>query len=374
MQTLAAAVQIGSEELRQEVKAALLTCGIAISDQAPDLVVMDPEAVAQTERLPAAPPVLVAHTAPEPQAILDALRAGAREFLYPPFEQNLRKALDKIAADLAASSAGVRRKARVIGVLSAKGGCGATTVACHLAVELQRATQQRVLLADLDFELGSVGFVMKASSKYSVLDAVLNSHRLDRSFWKALVSNGRPSLEILAAPEPSAGAPGLRRDNLRPVLQFMRSQYEWVLLDLGRGMSSVTVAALDDVDELLLTTTTDVAALFHSRQIVERLCGSRYGSAAEAPNTAAYASNRIRVVVNRVATHGSFGAEQLSRAIGHTVFSQLPAEEATLAEAYSAGALLPEKCPLRRAIAQMAAKIAGVAEEKPQRRFRWFGS
>jgi pilus assembly protein CpaE len=373
MQSLAAAIQIGSEELRQEVKAALLTCGIAICDQAPDLVVMDPAAIAGIDRLPTSPPVLVAHVAPEPQAILDALRAGAREFLYPPLEQNLRKALDKIAADLA-NSAGVRRKARVLGVLSAKGGCGATTVACHLAVELQRATGQRVLLADLDLELGLVGFLMKATNKYSVLDAILNSHRLDRSFWKALVSNGRPNLEILPAPEPSAAAGGLRRDNLRPVLQFMRSQYEWVLLDLGRGLSSVTTAALDDIDELVLTTTSDVAALFHSRHIVERLCGSRYGSTSDAPNAGAYASNRVRVVVNRVAPHGGFGLEQLSRAIGHTVFAQLPAEDASLSEAYSEGALLPEKCPLRKAIAQMAANIAGVTEEKPQRRFRWFGS
>jgi pilus assembly protein CpaE len=154
----------------------------------------------------------------------------------------------------------------------------------------------------------------------------------------------------------------------------MRSQYEWVLLDLGRGLSSVTTAALDDIDELVLTTTSDVAALFHSRHIVERLCGSRYGSTSDAPNAGAYASNRVRVVVNRVAPHGGFGLEQLSRAIGHTVFAQLPAEDASLSEAYSEGALLPEKCPLRKAIAQMAANIAGVTEEKPQRRFRWFGS
>lgn len=370
---LAADIRITDDELRRELTAGLLACGIALSESDPDLVVMDTSAVLNVDRLPPSPPTLVVHTAAEPEAILDALRAGAREFLYPPFEQNLRKALDKIANELAATAAGHRPKARVLGVLSAKGGCGATTVACHLALELQRATGQRVLLTDLDFELGLVGFIMKAHGKYSVLDAILNSHRLDQSLWKALVSNGGPNLEILAAPEPSLAAAALRPENLRPLFQFVRTQYEWVLVDLGRGVSPAVTAALDDVDELLLTTTADVGALFHARQVVQRLFESECGPPAETGSTT-YASNRIRIVVNRVTGHGDFAPGELARAIGHAPFAQLPAEEAALAEAYAEGTLLPETSSLRKAIAQMAAKIAGVAEEKPQKRFRWFRS
>ena len=57
-----------------------------------------------------------------------------------------------------------------------------------------------MLLADLDLDAGMVAFLLKTKSPYSILDAVNNIHRLDASYWKALVSNGIPNVEIIAAP------------------------------------------------------------------------------------------------------------------------------------------------------------------------------
>jgi Mrp family chromosome partitioning ATPase len=97
----------------------------------------------------------------------------------------------------------LRPPGKVLGFLSVKGGCGASTIACHLAAELGRLSAQRgerCLLADLDLQSGIVGFLMKVKSPYSVLDAVQNLHRLDVSYWNALVSAEWPGLEIVAAP------------------------------------------------------------------------------------------------------------------------------------------------------------------------------
>jgi hypothetical protein len=106
---------------------------------------------------------------------------------------------------------------------------------------------------------------------------------------------------------------------------------------------------------------------------VQKLFDSDSGS--EAPSTgAAYASNRVRILVNRVLRNGGFAPGELSRAVGHAIFAQLPSEEGALADAYCEGSLLPDGSALRKAIAEMAAKIAGVDDEKPQRRFRWFRS
>ena len=61
-------------------------------------------------------------------------------------------------------------------------------------MELGRAGGRKVLLADFDMDAGMVGFLMKVKSPYSILDAINNLHRLDASYWKALVSNGIPGL------------------------------------------------------------------------------------------------------------------------------------------------------------------------------------
>ena len=73
-------------------------------------------------------------------------------------------------------------------------------IACHAAVELGRENGRKVLLADFDVDAGIVSFLMKVKSPYSILDAINNLHRLDASYWKALVSNGIPGLEIIPAP------------------------------------------------------------------------------------------------------------------------------------------------------------------------------
>ena len=91
-------------------------------------------------------------------------------------------------------------RGKMIGFLSAKGGCGATTLACHVASELQNVTQKNVLLADLDLTSGMVGFLMKTPSSYSILDAIKNLSRLDESLWKALVVEHRPGLSVMPAP------------------------------------------------------------------------------------------------------------------------------------------------------------------------------
>ena len=59
---------------------------------------------------------------------------------------------------------------------------------------------QKVLLADLDLDAGMVAFITKTKAVYSILDAVNNLHRLDISYWKALVSNGIPGVEIVSSP------------------------------------------------------------------------------------------------------------------------------------------------------------------------------
>ncbi len=146
------------------------------------------------------PMVIALHNTAEPELILSALRAGAHEFLHPPLKNNLQQALERKSLERNKTRERQKQKGRVVGFLSAKGGCGATTIACHTAAELGRH-DKHVLLADMDLDAGMIRFLMKTKSPYSVLDALNNLHRLDQSYWNALNSNGLPGLEIISAPQ-----------------------------------------------------------------------------------------------------------------------------------------------------------------------------
>src|SRR5690349_20990678 len=79
--------------------------------------------------------IVALHVSAEAETILSAFRAGVNEFICPPLAANLRRALEWKAGEQRRRESG-RHSARTVAFLSAKGGCGATTVACHVAVEL----------------------------------------------------------------------------------------------------------------------------------------------------------------------------------------------------------------------------------------------
>jgi pilus assembly protein CpaE len=113
--------------------------------------------------------IVALHTIADPGAILTAMRAGVNEYVYPPLEGSLRGALERRSSEAGRRHSGLRWSGRTIGFFSSKGGCGATTIVCHLAVELGRH-KQKVLLGDLDLDAGMIGFLTKAKPGYSILD------------------------------------------------------------------------------------------------------------------------------------------------------------------------------------------------------------
>ena len=106
----------------------------------PDLLVLDLHAISEplaqvVARIKSmdSPPVIAAlHTEATPDLILDAVRAGASEFLYPPLQESLLKTLTRVSDERQQQRGPARKGGKVLTFLSAKGGCGATTIACHM--------------------------------------------------------------------------------------------------------------------------------------------------------------------------------------------------------------------------------------------------
>jgi pilus assembly protein CpaE len=306
--------------------------------------------------------VLALNHSADPAAILDAMRAGAAEYLYPPMREQVRTALERIGNERKDANQAVRRGGRTLGFLSAKGGCGATTIACHAAVELPKATNTHVLLADLDFDSGMVSFLLKTRSKYSIGDAISNTQRLDENYWKALVTNGIPGLEVIAAPLPTSRH-ALGPEQLRFVLNFIRTQYEWVVLDLGRGLNASSIAALDEIDDLFIVSTLEVPALHQAKGIVQRLLDS------------GYESQRIHLVLNRAPKQYEVTMEELEAMLGTPVYAVVPNDYMSLNECYTEGKLLPRGSQLNNHFASLAMKMAGVPEPARKKKFAfWTGA
>jgi pilus assembly protein CpaE len=305
--------------------------------------------------------LMALHTSAEPETILAALRAGVNEYLHPPLETNLRRALERRSTERTRLRDTNNLGGRTLGIMSSKGGCGATTIACHAAVELGRENGRKVLLADFDVDAGIVSFLMKVKSPYSILDAINNLHRLDASYWKALVSNGIPGLEIIPSPSALASRVQPKQEQLRHVIGFLRSNYDFAVLDLGRSLNRIAVAAIEELDETYLVTTLEVPALHQAKQIVQTLLDSGYGK------------SRLRLVLNRVPKRVDVTPEELEKMLGLPIFAMLPNDYPELYDCYSEGKLLARSSNLGQHIARLAAKISGTKMDPPKKKFSLFG-
>jgi pilus assembly protein CpaE len=306
--------------------------------------------------------LMVLNTTAEADSILSSLRAGINEYLFPPLEESLRKALERRSAERSRRrDGGAKGAGKAFAFFSAKGGCGATTLICHVAAELGRQNQ-KVLLMDLDLDAGMIGFITKTKAVYSILDAVNNLHRLDIHYWKALVSNGIPGVEIVAAPLALACKQQIKDEQIRNVLAFAKPHYDWTLVDLGRSLSRITMAALEEIDEACLVTTLEVPALHQAKQVIQTLVDSGYGK------------NRIRLILNRSPKRLDITPGELEKMLGVPIFCMIPNDYPELYETYAEGRMLSRSSDLGKQIARLATKLANLEEEKgTKKRFALFG-
>jgi pilus assembly protein CpaE len=305
------------------------------------------------------PMIIALNTSADSEAILSSLRAGINEYLFPPLKESLRKSLEKRSAERSRRrEGGTKGAGKSFAFLSAKGGCGATTIVCHVAAELGRLNQ-KVLLMDLDLDAGMIGFITKTKAVYSILDAVNNLHRLDISYWKALVSNGIPGVEIVASPLSLASKQQPKDEQVRQVLAFARPHYDWTLADLGRSLSRLSMAALEEIDEVCLVTTLEVPALHQSKQIVQTLIDSGYGKA------------RIRLILNRSPKRLDITPAELEKMLGLPIFCMVPNDYPELYETYAEGRMLNRNSVLGKQIARLATKLSGLEEDKGSNKKRF---
>jgi pilus assembly protein CpaE len=285
--------------------------------------------------------------------ILMAMRAGASEFVHSPMGPALSAAFERMP-QVRVPSPAPERRGRVIGFVSAKGGCGATTAACHVAVELKRRTGKEILLAEFDMSPGPLNFLMKTHSEYSLSDALNNITRLDGNFWAALPALSRSGVKVLPA---STLLPGdCEVEKLQRVVRFLRTQHDWSVLDFGRGVNPLLAAAAEELDELFVITTIDIPSLHMAKSMLQALPG-------------AFERVPVRLVLNRAQKAIEVSVDEIQKIFSRPVHATLPDDFEALYAAYANGTLLGPDSVLGASFAQLATHLTGETVKPKAKKF-----
>ena len=177
-----------------------------------------------------------------PDLILHAMRAGANEFFaWPPSRSALDEALQRAAARRAASPRG-QPESKTIVFFGAKGGAGTTTIAVNCGVDVARLRKRPTLIVDLKPGLGEVTLFLGVRSRYTLLDALDNLHRLDSEFMRELVVKHKSGLEILAGSDLFDRPGSSDSAALEEMFRILGRQYQYILVDAGSQLNPPAVA------------------------------------------------------------------------------------------------------------------------------------
>jgi pilus assembly protein CpaE len=299
-------------------------------------------------------PIVILSSADSESLALQMIQEGAEDYL-------VKSSCDAQSLARAVRRAVVRRKShaamtpasstlsRVISVVGAKGGSGTTTIACTLAAELRQQTGEKVLIADLDSSGGLVSFLTGIECQYSIRDAIGNLQRLDAAVWESIVVRNPDGLEAICSPNP--GQEEIDNGRLREVLDFARPLYAWTVLDLGR-LNHKSVHLLGAEGEVLVVTAATIPALYNAKRAVDTLLA------------AAIDADRIRLVVNHIGGKHEVSRVDVQSMFGVPVYATVPSDESEVHQAFVQKRLPGGHSHIRKAIAALARKMAGIPEQR----------
>lgn len=301
-------------------------------------------------------PVVALSTRKDADLILQCLHRGAGEFLAEPTSQQLRVALDRLGR-VRNPSAGPK-PSTVYCVVPGKPGCGASTLAVHLAIEIKRSGASRVLLVDTDVLGGAIAFLLKVKPDFHLGDAVRDRQRMDADLWGRLtvLCHG---VDVLLAPENPAAMVEIDRTVASDLLNFWQAQYEAIVLDTA-GAQPGAVEFIRLADQILLVTTNELVALHATRRSVQYL------------EKNAIDRRRLRLVVNRYSPATGLKREEVQSALKLDPYVMLANEYEIVQQAVLEGKPVGPGTRFDRGLRALAARLTG-KEAPVDKKPAWLG-
>lgn len=294
--------------------------------------------------------VIVISESKDPELILRSMRAGAREFVLESDHEELRLAVRTHAK----VTFGTGEIGQVVTIFGAKGGVGATAIATNLAGAMQRRSL-RVCLVDLDLYLGDVLAFLDIPGSYSITDVLANMSRLDRELLATSVTKHRSGVSVLAQSSKVEEAEQIKGPDVTALLEFLRRNYDFVIVDGVRGFDELSLAALDGSQHVFMTLTQDVPAVRNGQRCLELFGRLQYDQ------------GRIKLLLNRYAKASKITVEVVGETLGQPLTHTISNDFLLLIDAINRGVLLTEVAPRARITQDIEGLIPHLLPEKAPR-------
>ena len=189
-------------------------------------------------------------------------------------DQNRRNSTQKIAS----------YDSKIVACYSPKGGSGKTTLAVNLAYALT-SLNKKVALIDLSLQFGEVGVYLDIPKGDTIADMV-EEQSFELSTVKSYLIRHQSGIQVMLSSSSPEYAELIRPEHVDAILSSLRTEFDYIVVDMGVSIGDCAIAALETADTILLIVTEDIAALHDAKRSIKVL---------EALNQ----QDKIKLVVNK---------------------------------------------------------------------------
>ena len=224
--------------------------------------------------------------------LLDAMRAGAKEFLAQPIQK--KEVEDAFARFQERASAkpenesATKKEGKVLAFFGGKGGVGTTCIAVNTAAALMSLpSQPRVVLVDVNQHGGDLPLYLDIHPTHSFRDIAADPSRVDQAFLFRILTKYESGLQILASGYDDLSTGRLSPDCVESVLRMLQANFDYIVLDCGHVLDLTTKKALELSSSIMVTSTLMVPVVHRTKRILDLLRGS------------GFPQNKLRLIMNR---------------------------------------------------------------------------
>jgi pilus assembly protein CpaE len=249
---------------------------------------------------------------------------------------------------------------RIIAVVGAKGGVGASTIAHNIAFSIARDLMLDSVVTDLDLAFGTAGLDFNQDPAQGIAEAVFSPDRIDTAFIDRLLAKCTDHLNLLAAPATLDRVYDFGADAFEAIFDSLRTTVPCVVLDVPHQWTGWTKQTLVGADEILIVATPDLANLRNTKNIYDFLKAAR-------PN-----DRHPRYCLNQVGIpkRPEIKAADFAKALDDEAMAIIPFEPQLFGAAANNGQMIAEISAGHRTtemFRQLAQHLTGRSEPKKQR-------
>ena len=299
----------------------------------------------------ARPPMVIVSESGDASAMRIAMQAGARDFLPYSEVSEILKSVDAICDELSTDSAPV---GELIAVVNAKGGAGATFLACNLAHLAVSATQESAALIGLDMQFPTLPSYFDMKLQHGLIQALESVNELDAVALDAIMASHESGLKLLAA------RPGDFRfafedlaEQTKSLFDLLQRNYQHVIVDMPRRLDEVNAQVVSRASRVVLVVQQSLPHIQDATRL-RQLLRDQLGVPTE----------RVMIVVNRYSKRGEIQLNDIEKALPGSAIMTVPNQYKIVSESINLGVPMYEHAPkstTTRALIELQSKAIGLS-------------